>query len=115
MSLNDIVAALNLPCSKEALRRYLKSKKFTPLIFEIKERIILTERHKELRRQFCQSMFEKSDEQLNHILFSDEFIVAITRLVEKSLFLQERIDQTSICPKKDFLGVNFFCSNRTVF
>lgn len=84
LSLNDIIAVLELPCSKEALRRYLKSKDIQS--FEIKERIILTDRHKELRRQFCRQMLQKSDDQLNHILFSDEFTVAISRIGGKKTY-----------------------------
>lgn len=78
LSLKAIVAALDLPCSKETLRKFLVEKGFKR--WTIRNEIVLSERHKQLRVEFARKMLELTDMELNHILFSDEFTVSLTKI-----------------------------------
>lgn len=72
-NLGEIKAALDLEISTVYLGRYLKSVGLQRT--KAKRSILITDRNKALRVEFCRQMLTKSDDELRSILWSDETMV----------------------------------------
>jgi transposase len=108
LSYSNIVSLLNLPCTKETLRKSLLKLGYKS--WKVKSKILLTDRHKQLRVEFCQEMLQLTDTQLCQIIFSDEFTVSLDRIGGRNSYIakfeKEELNKkkSSFVPKMMFWG-----------
>ena len=54
--------------------------------FKVERKILLTDRHKQLRIDFCRKMLDLPDEELNMIIFGDQLTVALDKISGKQTY-----------------------------
>ena len=83
-SLSDILGGLELKCCKETLRKFMNQKNI--ILRKVKSEIVLTPEHKEKRLKFAKNMLKWSNEDLEKILFTDEFTVQAQKIGGRNVY-----------------------------